>query len=154
MIGSRCILNGAHTNHFWVNLAQASKLIKNSDYNQKLQGFIQKGEALEFPTPRASPQSSQSLILQWNLSIRDNIGTNISVLIIGASSFQGWIYIINHCRVSWIEGFHSIRLRYAESRQVNQLKIDFKSLSWLTIIVFTLKLISLSSLLINLPSLH
>ena len=145
MIGSRCILNGAHTNHFWVNLAQASKLIKNSDYNQKLTGFH---------TGRGGPQSSQSLILQWNLSIRDNIGTNISVLIIGASSFQGWIYIINHCRVSWIEGFHSIRLRYAESRQVNQLKIDFKSLSWLTIIVFTLKLISLSSLLINLPSLH
>ena len=30
LIGSRCILNGAHTNHFWVNLAQTSKLIKNS----------------------------------------------------------------------------------------------------------------------------
>ena len=31
LIGSRCILNGAHTNHFWANLAQTSKLIKNSD---------------------------------------------------------------------------------------------------------------------------
>ena len=28
LIGSRCILNGAHTNHVWANLAQASKLIK------------------------------------------------------------------------------------------------------------------------------
>ena len=31
LIGSRCIPNGAHTNHFWANLAHASKLIKNSD---------------------------------------------------------------------------------------------------------------------------
>ena len=31
LIGSGCILNGAHTNHFKANLAQASKLIKNSD---------------------------------------------------------------------------------------------------------------------------
>ena len=30
LIGSRCIPNGAHTNHFGANLAQASKLIKNS----------------------------------------------------------------------------------------------------------------------------
>ena len=28
--GSRCTLNNACTNHFWANLAQASKVIKNS----------------------------------------------------------------------------------------------------------------------------
>ena len=31
LIGSRCIPNGAHTNHCWTNLAQASKHIKNYD---------------------------------------------------------------------------------------------------------------------------
>ena len=31
LIGSRCIPNGTHTNQFWANLDQASKLIKNSD---------------------------------------------------------------------------------------------------------------------------
>ena len=30
LIGSRCVLNGAHTNHFWANLAQTSKLIKKT----------------------------------------------------------------------------------------------------------------------------
>ena len=33
LIGSRCILNGTHTNHCWPNLAHASKLIKNCDSN-------------------------------------------------------------------------------------------------------------------------
>ena len=33
LIGSRCIPNGAHTNHVRANLAHASKLIKNSDSN-------------------------------------------------------------------------------------------------------------------------
>ena len=31
LIGSKCILNGAHTNHFGANFAHASKLIKISD---------------------------------------------------------------------------------------------------------------------------
>ena len=31
LICSRCIPNGTHTNHCWVNLAHASKLIKNPD---------------------------------------------------------------------------------------------------------------------------
>ena len=30
LIGSKCIPNGAHTNHCWANLARASKLSKNS----------------------------------------------------------------------------------------------------------------------------
>ena len=34
LIGSRCILNGVHTNHFRVNLAHASRLIKTSDTYQ------------------------------------------------------------------------------------------------------------------------
>ena len=40
LIWSRCIPNGAHTNHFWTNLAHASRLIKNCDihalYNTEL----------------------------------------------------------------------------------------------------------------------
>ena len=31
LIGSRCIPNAPHTDHFWANMAHASKLIKNSD---------------------------------------------------------------------------------------------------------------------------
>ena len=31
LIGSRCIANGTHDNHWWTNLAHASKRIKNFD---------------------------------------------------------------------------------------------------------------------------
>ena len=33
LIGSRCIRNGTHTNHFKANLAQASKLVKTMVFN-------------------------------------------------------------------------------------------------------------------------
>ena len=40
LIGSKCIPNGAHTNHCWANLAHASKHIKNCDVHVHVYMYI------------------------------------------------------------------------------------------------------------------
>ena len=98
LIGSRCIPNGAHTNHYWANLAHASKHIINSGtcilcmmYTVEPLYCRQHWDKCKCPNYRGV------LISGLNLYYKAQFGTFLSVLNTGVSSFQGVLNRGFHC---------------------------------------------------------
>ena len=95
LIGSRCILNGTHTNHFWANLAQASKVIKNSELHVHNFNSLISHPYTSIQVPSA--QTCFNLLLLSNYSCEQELRNKVLIAIrYGCEGFEfSWCHVMS-----------------------------------------------------------